>query len=181
MNSFVFSRDITISADAISPPKKSRMAVTHAYPNRNSVWDGGTGAKIGRNCGIGKKAGSGFPQKNWAGWRDCPKIAGLRDCGIWKSSGIGILKNGMAGYGNPSISWTGYGMLPPHGMYFYSFYRDKLFFTGIQYKGYFCKEVWKWLVRLNLWPEIPAGIIFYLGYPRAASLFLPGWKPAGHL
>ena len=35
MNSFVFSRDITISADAISPPKKSRMAVMHVYPNRN--------------------------------------------------------------------------------------------------------------------------------------------------
>ena len=64
--------------------------------------DGGIGPKIGRDCGIEKKAGSGFHQKIERDGGIGPKFE--RDCGIWKSSGIGILKNALAGYGIPTIS-----------------------------------------------------------------------------
>ena len=41
-------------------------------------------------------------------------------------------------------------------------------------------EIWQWPGILNLWPGIPAGVIFYRGHPRWVN-FTPGWKPAGHL
>ena len=59
------------------------------------------------------------------------------------------------------------------------FHRDRLFFTRVQCKGYYCRSL-KMTGMLILWLGIPAGKIFYPGYPRWL-IILPGWKPARHL